>query len=351
MMREVTRDLFTGPWLVAVAATAACVSMALAAEAREGDRVVLVTTDATSTTSQRLQAELKTLDLEVIVTVVPSTVESRAATERAARSGNALAAIEVVAQGKRAKLWVVDRVTAKAVVREIVAPDASRDTADDAIAVGIAELLRASLLEVAAAKKSASDEAPATAPVPQVARSPESMSDDRSRFWIAVGSGAELGVRGTGPSVPATAAIGWQAANGLGLEAIAGTTLSPAKIERLEGSAEVSSRWVGAGGTFQWAPRGSSVTGRIGVGMAAVRLETSGDAISSLVSRTSAAWDFGPYLHAGPALGSSSLRMRLDLAILLTMRNARIRFAEERVATWGQPAFFATLAVETQFGL
>ena len=70
-----------------------------------------------------------------------------------------------------------------------------------------------------------------------------------------------------------------------------------------------------------------SSAANIGFGMAAVRLETRGDAIGSLPSRTSAAWDFGPYLHAGPALGSSSLRVRLDLGILLTLRYARIRFA------------------------
>src|SRR5689334_14221373 len=148
----------------AIAWAAACASLAGEAAARAGDRIVLATTDAASTTSRRLQAELASMGLEVVVTVLPSAVESRAAIERAARSANAMAAIYVVAQGMRAELWIVDRVTNKTVIREIVATESSRGNADDAIAVGVAELLRASLLEVET-KRPAQGEYPATARV------------------------------------------------------------------------------------------------------------------------------------------------------------------------------------------
>jgi hypothetical protein len=330
----------------AIAWAAACTATAGDAAARDGDRIVLATTDATSTTSRRLQAELASMGLEVVVTVLPSAVESRAAIERAARSANAMAAIYVVAQGTRAELWIVDRVTNKTVIREIVASDSSRGNADDAIAVGVAELLRASLLEVET-KKPAQGEYPATARVHEIARPSEGLERARgSRFWLDVGSGAELGLRGTGPSALARVAIGWQGPSGFGLEALASTTLVPAKVERAQGSATVSSHWVGSAATFQWQPAGSVVSGRVGLGALAVRLEARGEAIAPLVSSAPASWTFGPYLHGGPAIGSSSFRVRLDLGVLFAVRTPRIRFADETVATWGQPALFATLGLE-----
>jgi hypothetical protein len=335
-------------WSVALGIAATCSSLAASAEARDGDRIVLVTTDATSTTSRRLQAELRSLGLEVVVTVLPSAVGSRTVIEKAARSANAMAAIYVVAEGTRAELWIVDRVTNKTVIRDIVATDTARDVADDAIAVGVAELLRASLLEVAR-KAVSPGEYPATARVREIAGPSEASppaTERRSRFSIDVGGGAEIGVRGTGTSVPVHAAIGWHGPNDFGLEAIAGTTLVPARVAGSQGSAEVSSHRVGAGGTFQWEPAASIVSGRLGLGFMAVRLETRGEAIGPFVSSTSAGWAFGPYLHAGPAFGSSSLRVRLDFGVFVAVRTPRILFDDQWVATWGQPALFATLGVE-----
>ena len=78
-----------------------------------------------------------------------------------------------------------------------------------------------------------------------------------------------------------------------------------------------------------------------------VRIQASGEkAASPLTSVTDATWGVGPYLHAGPAIGVATFRIRLDTAALIVLNSPEVRFAEASIAVWGAPAFFLTLAIE-----
>jgi hypothetical protein len=321
--------------------------VSMSAAARDRDPIVLATSDGTSTTSRRLEAELRSLGLEVIITIVPaSDGESRAAIERAARAANAMAAVYVVAHGTKAELWIVDRVTNKTTVREIMTTDQTRDGADDAIAVGVAELLRASLLEIDTRKPPAG-EYPTSPRIREMATRTEQPSPrDESGLWTDVGAGAVLGMRGVGSSFAALAAVGWRGVSGFGLEALGATSIATAGVERPEARATLATQWLGSAATLAWEPRGSIVSARAGLGIVAARVETRGEATPPLVADTAATWTVGPYLHAGPTFGPSFMRARLDFGVFVASKAVRIRFAGEPVATWGQPTVLVALNIE-----
>jgi len=311
-------------------------------------RIVLVTSEPESTTSKRLEAELRSLGLTVITTSLTEDVAPGARLEQIARGQNAIGAVRVIAHGTGAELWIADRVTNKTVLREIVTVGHSPDGADDSIAVGVAELLRASLMEVNAPVRNRG-EYPPTPKIRDLAYTQAGTGPlgNSSRFWLALGSGLELGLRGVGLSLAGHAAAGWQAPIGIGIEVIAGTTIVPAVVERAEGRATLSSQWLGVTGIFGWEPRGSNVSARAGLGMMGVRIQASGErAVAPLTSATDATWSLGPYLHAGPALGFGSFRVRLDAGALVLLNSPTVRFADEAVAVWGEPALFLTLGVE-----
>ena len=332
----------------AAVAQAGILARAEPVPASEVLRIVLAASEPESTTSKRLEAELRSLGLTVITISLADDVASRARLEQIARGQNAIGAVRVIAYGTGAELWIVDRVTNKTVLREIVTEGDSPDGADDSIAVGVAELLRASLIEVNAPSRHRGDYPP-TPKIRELAYAQPEAKPVRnaSTFWLGIGSGVELGIRGVGPSLGGQAAVGWQAPIGVGIEAIGGTTIVPAVLQRAEGEATVSSQWFGAAGTFGWEPRGTKVSARVGLGVMGVRIQASGEkAATPLIAASDATWSAGPYLHAGPALGFATFRIRLDAAALLLLHSPTVRFADEAIAVWGEPALFLTLGVE-----
>src|SRR5579859_3968445 len=125
-------------------AVVACVWVApLGARAESGATLVaIVTVEPSSSLTKRVRAELEGLGLDVIVLKPPDEGSpSRAPLEQAARSVGAVAAVRLVASSEgKVEVWVADRVTGKAVVRELDAPETG--ASDAAVAIGSVELLR-----------------------------------------------------------------------------------------------------------------------------------------------------------------------------------------------------------------
>lgn len=309
-----------------------------AAHAGQAERVVLAVTDGSSTTSQRLEAELRSLGFEVIVSPHASAGESQAALEQMARNESALAAVRVVDKGTTAELWIADLVTNKTFFREIVIAAETRDSADDSIAVGVAELLRASLQEVDIRS------ARAERPQPPVVR--------RSTFWVAVGARADFSLRQLQPSISTPGSLGWQSASGFGFEALGAVTVVPATVEQSLGRATVSSTLIGAGPTFDWQPQGSLASFRAGVGMFASRVKVQGqDVVEPIIADSNSMWAFGPYLHASPAISMTSfLKVRLELGALVALNAPRVLFVNRYLATWGRPSLMVGIDVEMSSG-
>src|SRR5271170_450500 len=134
---------------VAAAIVASALVASHRARAESGATLVaIVTAEPNSSLTRRVRAELEGVGLDVIVLKPPDeTSPSRAPLEQAARSVGAVAAVRLIASSEgKVEVWVADRVTGKAVVRELDAPESG--ASDAAVAIGSVELLRASLMEL-----------------------------------------------------------------------------------------------------------------------------------------------------------------------------------------------------------
>lgn len=110
------------------------------------EKILLVDDADTRPVGVRLRAELVSLGFEVELAPAPEVEPSRASLEQAAREAGAVAALRVRASRAGVEVWVMDRVTSKTVLREVVFTGGDDE---GLVAVRAVELLRASLLEVA----------------------------------------------------------------------------------------------------------------------------------------------------------------------------------------------------------
>src|SRR5580700_1485508 len=134
---------------VAAATAASIFVSSCRASAESGATLVaIVTAEPNSSLTRGGRAELRGLGVDVIVIKPPDEGSpARAPLEQAARSVGAVAAVRLIASSEgKVEVWVADRVTGKAVVRELDAP--AGGTSDAAVAIGSVELLRASLMEL-----------------------------------------------------------------------------------------------------------------------------------------------------------------------------------------------------------
>src|ERR1035437_9780285 len=96
----------------------------------------------------RLRAELGAMGFDLVEMLADDGAPARAALEENARSLGAIAAVRLVPSGGGVEVWIVDRVTGKTVLREIVRPEGPSGEADAMVAMRAVELLRASLLAI-----------------------------------------------------------------------------------------------------------------------------------------------------------------------------------------------------------
>ncbi|MGC4093987.1 MAG: hypothetical protein QM756_39980 [Polyangiaceae bacterium] len=335
-------------WKTSPLAAIACALLcSLRAVADEKLRIVVVRTEAETTTLRRLEAELRSLDLVVVPAELTGGGESRLRLEQLARSQHAIAAVHLVAHGAKVEVWIADRVTNKTVFRELTSEASARDATDDSIAVGVAELLRATLMEVNAPPKPKGDFA-ATPELRALAYpSLQAPPPEPIRLRLSLSLGGEAGLRGIGLSAFGGGSLGWLADSGLGLELLGGATLLPAVVQQPSAKASLAAQWLGVGALFGWPRRASFVEGRAGVGAFGTRIEATGeDATLPYVARRDVQAALGLYAHGGVVLGSASLRLLLDVGAQLLPYAPAVRFDAERVGVWGQPALLGSLGAE-----
>lgn len=301
------------------------------------------------TTLRRLEAELRSRGLTVIEVDPSRALDSREDLAALAEQQSAIAAVQLVDRGSKVEVWIADRVTGKTVFRELSVASGPEDAVDDSIAVGVAELLRASLMELNAPAAPRGDY-PVTRSIQALAYAPppvptSARGSSQLRFSAAVGLGA--GLRGIGPTTVAGAAGGWASRSGFGIEGVAGGSVIAATVERSNGKASISSLWFGGGGSFESKTFASILTPRVGLGFAGARIRAKGEtATDSFVTDSESRWSAGPYAHGSVGIGSGSLRLVFDASLLVLLSAPAIRFDEQRVGIWGQPAIFYTLGAE-----
>jgi hypothetical protein len=309
--------------------------------------VAIVTAEPNASLTRRVRAELEGLGVDVIVLKPPDEASpSRTPLEQAARSVGAVAAVRLVASREgKVEVWVADRVTGKAVVREL---DASGSGASDAaVAIGSVELLRASLMELHSGEPPHGD-APATEKIQSLALAP---APPVARLGLAAGAGAELGVRGLGPSADADIGLWIRVVSHFGARLLAHASLSPSHVTTPSGGVDARSQLFGALATWDFVDASARWVPSVSAGMAAAHVSTTGTAAPPFVSATDARWSAAPVAGVGLAWSfATGLRLRADGLAALTLPPVHVTTPTTAVGWWGAPALFVSLGVEVLWG-
>ncbi|HLK38889.1 MAG TPA: hypothetical protein VKU41_19140 [Polyangiaceae bacterium] len=318
-----------------------------AAPAQSGATLVaIVTAEPGASLTRRVRAELEGLGLDVIVLKPPEEGSpSRAPLERAARSVGAIAAVRLVPSGEgKVEVWVADRVTGKALVRELDAP--AGGASDATVAVGSVELLRASLMELHSGEAPHGD-APASPRVRALALPAGAPDRGEPRLGLAFGAGAELGVRGLGPSPDVQVAVWFRLGRGLGARMLGRTSLAPARVVGASGAVEVRSELAGLTATYAFGGARARWSPEVSVGFAAAHVGATGTATPPLVSASDGAWSAAPLAGLGLAVSVlPGLRARADALGAWSLPPSRVRTPAGEIGWWGAPALTITLGIE-----
>jgi hypothetical protein len=243
----------------------------------------------------------------------------------------------------RVEVWVADRVTGKAVVRELDAPEGG--TSDAAVAVASVELLRASLMELHSGE-APHGEVPANDAVQALAFAP-ARAPRAALLALEVGGGAELGVRGLGASADADLGLSVHVASRVGARFIGHVSLGPAHTETLSGAVDVQSQLLGAMATFALTDGRSAWQPSVSAGVAAAHVATTGTATPPYVSASEDAWATAPIAGVGLAWAiARDLRVRGDALGAWALPTVRVHTPAGDTGYWGEPAVIVSLGIE-----
>ena len=331
---------------VAAAVAAVTWSAASPASAQSGATLVaIVTAEPNASLTRRVRAELQGLGVDVIVIKPPDEGSpSRAPLEQAARSVGAVAAVRLIASTEgKVEVWVADRVTGKAVVREL--DQSGSGASDAAVAIGSVELLRASLMELHSGEPPHGD-APANEKIRSLAL-PGPADTGLARMGLSAGAGAELGIRGLGPSADAYVGVWLRVASRFGTVFVGHTSLSPAHVLTAAGAVDVRSQLFGAMATYAFAGASSAWTPGMSLGVAAAHVSSTGTAAAPYVSASEATWSVAPLGGASLAWSfARGLRLRGDGLAVLALPPVRVSTPTRDAGWWGAPAVIVSLGVE-----
>lgn len=301
-------------------------------------RVVLVLSDAPGDPFMaKIQAEIASLGLEVIVRAPQGSIET------SARAAHAVAAVRMLPSRKGIEVWMADATSGRSLLRQTIVDEAPGGPNQNVVALQTAELLRTSLFPRVAHGSPKPEPAPAA---PVIVHAPPPPPPGESVLAASLGL-----LHGAGGATSA-----WQAGlsyryvwnRGLGIAVHVSAPISRGRIDATEGSADVGA--VVAGGGL--VARVHSKQGRIaltpGVGAAFVAVLTRGypnpAAGSQLVSSSSAGYT---------GLGYASLAVDWKVASWLglgmsalagaTTSRVHVRFAGNDAGAWGTPVLGASL--------
>ena len=340
---------------IAIAVAAAVIVAPPTARAQSGATLVaIVTAEPNASLTRRVREELRSLGVDVIVLKPPAESSPlRAPLEQAARGVGAIAAVRLVASSEgKVEVWVADRVTGKAVVRELDAP--TGETSDAAVALATVELFRASLMEIHAVEPPHGD-VPVTEKVRALALptadAAGAQRPSAPRLGLAAGGAIDLGLRGLGPSAGVDAALSLRLPSRFGLRALAYASIAPAHTSAPAGSVDARPLWFGVLATYDFADESSAWAPSVAAGLGAAHLSTTGTAVPPFVGTTDSAWFALPMAGAGLAWSMArGLRLRGDAIVAWAVPGAAIGTPGATAARWAAPAVVTSVDLEMLWG-
>jgi hypothetical protein len=312
--------------------------------------VVIVTSDPAAPAARRLSKDLQGLGLDVLVLkATPENSSGRESLEKSARSVGAIAAVRLVPAGEGTEVWVADRITGKTVIRDLVG--ATAETGPDDVALGAIELLRASLMELHSPTVPPSD-AELTPAVRDLAFPLPAAPAKKQvpTLSLMVGPSVDLGVRSIGPALGSNWALWARIGSGFGTRAFVSLPIVPEQETVAEGEVTISSSVIGLGLSYDYRRAENAFAPYIGLGVAAARVVTIGNATPPLLSTSESAWYGGGYWQIGAGVAmTQGLRLYADGTALLLASAPGIRVGGRTVGRWGAPAVVASLGFEVSW--
>ncbi len=304
-----------------------------------GESKVLLVDPGAPALTQRLAEEVESLGLEVKIVAerVPEV-----ALDEWAREAGALAAIRVTERGAGSvEMTIVDRATGKMVSRRLAVATPRDPASAELIATRTVELLRASLMELAA-DHPARGEVPVTADVEELGVTTE----PATQLSLAAGPFASHSA-GFGISAGAWAGIALLTPLRVGVSAQLFLSLEPGELASSEGQVELSSSIYRLGGVFEFGPLGAPLTGSAHAGLLLSRLTISGSAESPYFGVREEAIAWGPWAGLGAHLAlADKVGLVLGADMAFTFPKTVVRAAGRELTTWGRPLYAAAAGVE-----
>jgi hypothetical protein len=337
----------------AVVLAAALLAHAASARAGEEPRIVLVGQGPGDRVAVRIRAELRALHFEVDDADLGPGPPAREPLAEAARSRGAVAAVRLVPSGAGVEVWIVDRITGKTVLREIIADDPRSPTASATIALRVVELLRASLMELDAPRAPPGEVTPPAAaremiaPPRPVATPPAPPAAKRPLASFEVGPALLLSPGGARPEGALLAAAHLWPQDRLGATLLLAAPVIPAAVSGPEGSASLHLGLLGVGLRAQLAPPEARWVPSLGAGLTALWMGYLGKPVSGYVGTSGDVFTAAPYLRAGVGVSVlPRLRLRADVMGGAALRRPMVRFGDRLAAVWGAPFFAPSVAAE-----
>lgn len=287
----------------------------------------------------RLRQEIESLGLAV--KWLPSERAQLPSFEQEAASAGAVASIRIAPMGgSDVDMSIFDRATGKTVSWKLVAASSTDPAAGELIATRSVELLRASLLQMAARPESPpAPPRPSAAPAELARERPENLA-----LWLGP---AVLSSTDFRPGVHVLSGLTWMPFARLGVSASALVPVLPQQLSRPEGSVELYGSFYRLGGVLEatgpQAPVSLRLTAAAGVG----RLELGGQASPNYRGVTEGRWVACPSLGVTARFAlASHLRLFVDGNGSIAFPKTVIRVAGREATEWGRPVLGAALGLE-----
>lgn len=289
----------------------------------------------------RLRQEIESLGL--LVKWLPPEHTSLPSLELEAKTASAVASIRIAPMGgSDVDMTIFDRATGKTVSWKLVAASTTDPAAGELIATRAVELLRASLVEMAAR--------PAPAPVPPPERDEppprEPVPEPTEGLSLSVGPSL-LYSTDFRPGVHVLSTLTWMPFFRAGLSGSVLTPITPARLVENEGTVELFASFYRLGGvlevTGRRAPVSLRLTAAVGLGKLQLRGQASATYVSEVDDRFVACPSLGVATRVSVAPG---LRLFADVTGSTGFPKTVIRLAGREATEWGRPALSAALGLE-----
>ena len=293
--------------------------------------------------AQRLRQEIESLGLAV--KWLPTSERAQLPSlEQEAASAGAVASIRIAPMGgSDVDMSIFDRGTGKTVSWKLVAASSTDPAAGELIATRSVELLRASLLQMAARpeppKAPPQSERPSSPPTEAAPEAPENLS-----LFLGPAVVYSTDFR---PGAHVLSGVTWMPFARVGVSLSALVPVLPQRFERAEGAVDLYGSFYRLGGVLEATSPKAPVSLRLTAAAGLGRLQLRGQPSLDYEGVTESRWVACPTLGVTARFAlASHLRLFVDGSGAIAFPKTVIRVAGREATEWGRPALSASLGLE-----